>query len=115
MPPTISEPVELAHAIRHMLEAREALNRGEPCAARAHLREAQADIRWTLKPVTAACSEYTDVSYLRDDERCTRTTKAGTRCMGRRYDGTDTCFAHAASEANRVRREAALSRSGTAA
>ena len=99
----IPEPLELAHAMRHLLQARHALQQHEPCAARAHLREAQADIRWTLKPVTVACQEYSDVSYLREAERCTATTASGTRCMSRRYQGGDLCFVHAASAANRAR------------
>ena len=88
------EPLELEHALRHLLQAREAIKRNEPCAARAHLREAQADIRWTLKPVTKACGEYAGVAHLRDAERCVAMTKAGTRCMHFRYQGRDTCFAH---------------------
>lgn len=93
----MNEPIELDHAMRHLIQARAAIERGYPCEARAHLREAQADIRWTLKPVTAACAEYANVSYLRDEERCTATTAADTRCMSRRYQGLPVCFMHSRS------------------
>ena len=91
----LAEPLELAHAIRHLLQARDAIKRGYPCEARAHFREAQADIRWALKPVTAACAAYSEVSYLREIERCTALTAAGTRCMHRRHNGYDKCWHHA--------------------
>ena len=97
----MNEPVELDHALRHLLQARDAIARDYPCEARAHLREAQADIRWALKPLTAACAESASVSYLREAERCTATTAAGTRCMSRRYGDTETCFIHSASIAGR--------------
>jgi hypothetical protein len=100
----MDEPPELDHALRHLLQARSAIERDYPCEARAHLREAQADLRWALKPVTAACAEHSQVSYLREGERCTAMTAAGTRCMGRRREGTDLCFIHTASRATAARR-----------
>lgn len=99
----MNEPPELEHAVRHLVQARDAIERGYPCEARAHLREAQADIRWTLKPVTAACAEDAHVSYLREAERCVAITAAGTRCMGRRYNDSDLCFIHTASRSQAVR------------
>ena len=55
-----SEPVELEHVFRHLLQARSAIAGGYPCAARAHLREAQVDLRWSLRKVTADCADAVD-------------------------------------------------------
>ena len=53
-----NEPRELGHALNHIVQARTALIRQDPCAARAHLREARLDLNYAVKQVTAQCEAY---------------------------------------------------------